>query len=137
MTVDYSHEAREHGSRLVRGLFLAAGLVFVAVGILGIFLPILPATPFMILAAACFARSSARFYNWLLNNPTFGPTVREWRRHRSIPYRTKLAAIGLMAATLATSIVFFVEGAYLKWALGVLGLLLAVWMYRIPSRDRP
>lgn len=137
MSVDYSNEAREHGSRLVRGLFLAAGFVFVGVGILGVFLPVLPATPFMILAAACFARGSVRFYNWLLNNRTFGPTVLEWRRHRSIPYRTKLFAIALMSVTLASSVVFFVEGVYLKAALGALGVLLAVWMYRIPSRDRP
>jgi uncharacterized membrane protein YbaN (DUF454 family) len=137
VSIDYSHEVREHDSRLVRWLFLGAGWVFVAVGVLGIFLPVLPATPFMILAAACFARGSARFYNWLLNNRTFGPTVLEWRRHRSIPYRTKLIAIALMSATLATSIAFFVEPVPLRWALGALGVLLAVWIYRIPSRDRP
>ena len=135
--VDYSHEVRHHDSRVVRSLFLAAGLGCLALGLLGVFLPVLPTTPFLLLAAACFARASARFYNWLLNNPVFGPTILEWRRHRSIPWRTKLAAIVLMTLTLAVSIVFFVEDAYLQWVLGALGLLLAGWLYSVPSRDRP
>ena len=137
MRIDYSHEMRRHDSRLVRGLYLGAGFAFTGIGVLGIFLPVLPATPFMLLAAACFARGSARFYNWLLNNRSFGPTILEWRRHRSIPWRTKIVAIVLMSGTLAISIVFYVEDAYLKWALGALGLLLAGWLYRVPSRDRP
>jgi uncharacterized membrane protein YbaN (DUF454 family) len=88
-------------------------------------------------AAACYARASERFYNWLLNNRTFGPTIREWRRHRSIPYRTKLTAIVMMSLTLTSSIVFFVRNPYLQAALALLGATLAVWLYRIPSRDRP
>lgn len=135
--VDYSHEARNHDSRVVRALFLAAGLVFLALGMLGVFLPVLPTTPFLLLAAACFARGSTRFYNWLLNNPVFGPTILEWRRHRSIPWRTKITAIVLMSLTLAVSVFFFVEDAYLQWVLGALGLLLAAWLYSVPSRDRP
>ncbi len=135
--VDYSHEVRHHESRVVRVLYLGAGLAFVALGVLGLFLPVLPTTPFLLLAAACFARASSRFYNWLLNNPLLGPTILEWRRHRSIPYRTKVAAIVLMTLTLAVSVVFFVKDAYLQWVLGALGLLLAAWLYSVPSRDRP
>jgi len=134
--VDYSHEVRYHDSRLVRGLYLGAGFVLVAIGVVGIFLPVLPATPFLLLSAACFARGSARFYNWLLNNRTFGPTILEWRRHRSIPWRTKMMAIALMSGTLVVSIVFYVEDATLRWALGAMGLLLAAWLYSVPSRDR-
>ena len=133
---DYSHEVRPHNSRAVRLLFLALGFVFAGLGVLGAFLPVLPTTPFMLLAAACFARASARFYNWLLNNGTFGPLIVEWRRHRSIPYRTKLWAIALMSGTLTVSIVFFVPDPLLQGLLAVLGVLLALWMYAIPSRTR-
>lgn len=104
---------------------------------LGVLLPVLPATPFLLLAAACFARSSDRFYRWLLNHRAFGPLVREWRQHRSIPYRMKVFAIAMMASTLAVSIVFFVPAGWPQAALAVFGVLLAAWLYSIPSRDRP
>lgn len=134
---DYSAEVNHHRSPAVRALFWVLGTFFVALGIAGAVLPVLPTTPFMLLAAACYARASTRFYNWLLNSPTFGPTILEWRRHRSIPWRTKLTAIALMATMLSISIIFFVPGMWLKAALAVFGVLLTVWMYRIPSRDRP
>jgi uncharacterized membrane protein YbaN (DUF454 family) len=121
----------------MRLLLTVLGFTFVGVGVAGIVLPVLPATPFFLLAAACFARASERFYNWLLNHPTVGPTVQEWRRHRSIRYRTKLYAIVLMAVTLSVSIIFFVANPYLKAGLGILGVLLAIWLWRIPSRDAP
>ena len=126
---------REHDSPLVRGLLLAAGVTCVALGVVGIFLPLLPTTPFMLLAAACFARSSRRFHERLLANRTFGPLILEWEKHRSLPRRTKLTAIVLMSLTLAVSIVFFVERPWLQALLAAFGVLLAVWMYRIPSRD--
>lgn len=134
---DYSAEVRKHSSPVVRILLVAAGTACVGLGVLGLFLPLLPTTPFLLLAAACYARASPRFYNWLLNNRTFGPTIREWQRYRSIPYRTKLTAIALMSVTLTSSIVFFVRNPYLQATLAMFGVALAVWMYRIPSRDRP
>ena len=81
---DFSHEISVHPSRAVRVALVVAGTGFVGLGILGAFLPVLPTTPFMLLAAACYARASTRFYNGLLNNRAFGPTIREWRRYRSI-----------------------------------------------------
>ncbi|MCU0768519.1 MAG: YbaN family protein [Burkholderiaceae bacterium] len=120
----------------MRGLFMVLGSLALALGVLGIFLPLLPTTPFVLLAAACYARGSRRFHAWLLAQRTFGPIVHEWEQHRSIPYRTKLTAIALMSLTLAISIVFFVQPRWLQAALAALGLGLAVWMYRLPSRDR-
>ena len=122
--------------RALRAACFAAGCACLGLGILGLFLPVLPTTPFVLLAAACFARSSQRFYRWLMAHRRFGPLVREWRAHRSIPYRTKLAAIALMAASLSASIALFVRPAWLQVALAVFGLGLAVWLYRSPSRER-
>lgn len=135
--IDYSAETNLHDSPALRLLFGALGVLFVLLGIAGAFLPVLPTTPFMLLAAGCFARASARFYNGLLNNQTFGPTILEWRRYRSIPWRVKLTAIVLMVATLSISIIFFVPWPPLQMALAVFGLLLATLLYRIPSRDHP
>ena len=134
---DYSAEMRKHHFLSVRLAFLALGTLFMALGIAGVFLPVLPTTPFMLLAAACYARASTRFYNWLLNNPAFGPTILEWRRYGSIPYKVKCTAIVLMGVTLSISIVFFVPWPALQAALGIFGLLLGAYLYRIPSRDRP
>lgn len=120
-----------------RWLMIALGGLSLAIGLIGIFLPLLPTTPFVLLAAACFARGSERFHQWLLANRTFGPMVFEWERHRSLPYRTKVTAIVLMSLTMAVSIVFFVQPLWLKIALALFGVALALWMYRIPSRDRP
>ena len=121
----------------MRVVLVVLGLMFVAIGVAGLLLPILPGTPFFLLAAACFARASVRFYNWLLNHRVVGPTVREWQLHHSIPYRTKLWAIALMSGTLAISIIFFVEDRLVQTLLAVLGALVAIWMWRIPSRDEP
>lgn len=133
---DYSHHVSKHRLLSVRVLYLTLGCAFVALGIAGALLPVLPTTPFMLLAAACFARASHRFYNWLLNTRAFGPLILEWREHHSIPYRTKLVAIGLMAITLAASIILTVHEPWLQIALAAFGALLGIWLYRIPSRDR-
>jgi len=121
----------------MRVVLVVLGLVFVAIGIAGLVLPLLPGTPFFLLATACFARASVRCYNWLLNNRVVGPTVREWQVHHSIAYRTKLWAIVLMSGTLAISTIFFVEDRLAQVGLAVLCVLLTIWMWRIPSRDAP
>lgn len=133
---DYTAHVRKHPSRSIRVALALAGTGFVIVGLAGVFLPVLPTTPFLLVAAACYARASRRFYNALLNNRLFGPAILEWRQHRSIAWRTKWSAIVLMAVTFAISIVFFVQDAWLRSLLAAFGLTLAVYLYRIPSRDR-
>lgn len=133
---DYSEHVRAHRHPGVRLLFVVLGSVFVALGVLGAFLPVLPTTPFLILAAACYARGSPRFYNALLNNRTFGPLILEWRRHRSIPFRIKVIAILLMSVTLAASILTLNERPGLQLMLAAMGVGLGVYLWRIPSRDR-
>ena len=134
-SIRHGTHAREHGSPVVRALFFVAGVVALGFGVAGIFLPVLPTTPLVLLAAACFARSYRPFHEWLVAHRLFGPMVREWHEHRSIPYRTKLFAIGMMAGTLTVSIVFFVDPPWLKAALAVFGVGLGAWMYRLPSRN--
>lgn len=134
---DLSGEVNEHASPLVRHALIALGTLLVALGVIGAFLPVMPSTIFFLGAAACYARASERFYRWLVTHPQFGPTVREWQRYRSIPWRTKIFAIMLMSLTLGSSIIFFVRPLWLQIALALFGLGLAIYLYRIPSRDRP
>lgn len=121
----------------VRLLFAGLGSLFMLLGLLGVFLPVLPTTPFLLLAAACYARSSRRIYRWLLQHAHFGPLISEWREHRSMPYRAKRTALLLIAVSFGVSITFFVPGWPAKLAMGVGGLLLGAWIARIPSRDAP
>lgn len=76
-----------------RGLWLAAGVICLGLGIVGAFLPLLPTTVFIIMAAACFARSSPRLEAWLLADPRFGPSIRRWRERGAIPVPAKAAAL--------------------------------------------
>jgi len=132
---DYSHEVRKHRFKGVQAAFAVLGTLFLLLGIAGVFLPILPTTPFLLLATACYARSSRRFYNWLLNHPAFGPLIIEWRTYRSIPWRIKMVAIVTMILTFGSSILFFIKDGWLQLALAFFGLTMGVWLYRIPSRD--
>lgn len=118
----------------VRLVFAGLGTLFVALGVLGIFLPMLPTTPFLLLAAACYARSSRRIFNWLLNHPHFGPLIREWREHRAMPCRAKRTALVLIALSFAISIACFVPGWPARLAMAAAGLVLMAWIARIPSR---
>lgn len=127
--------ALKHHRREVRMLCLALGMGFVALGVAGVFLPLLPTTPFLLLAAACFARSSQRVHRWLLDHPVLGSTVRAWQQHRSLPRRTKRIAIVTLAITLGTSATLLASRPALQALLVLLGVALAIFLYRIPSRD--
>lgn len=75
-------------------LLMGLGFICLGLAILGVILPVMPTTCFVLMAAACFAKSSPRFYNWLLNSALFGPMIRNWQNTRSMPKRAKIMAIG-------------------------------------------
>jgi uncharacterized membrane protein YbaN (DUF454 family) len=94
------HESRNPA---IRYALLTVGWLSVVLGVVGIFLPVLPTTPFLLLAAACFARSSERFYNWLVNHPKLGPWIRDYLEGNGIPLKGKVYAIGLMWVSISFS----------------------------------
>lgn len=96
------------------------GVVSLGLGILGIFLPLLPTTPLLLLAAWCFVRSSPRLYDWLLNHPHLGEYIRNFREHHAIPLRVKIVSVTLVWLTLGYCIMAVVD----KWWWGQAGLLL-------------
>ncbi|MBF0267815.1 MAG: YbaN family protein [Alphaproteobacteria bacterium] len=116
---------------LLRALFLALGFVCVALGLLGAVLPVLPTTPFMILALWCFARSSQRFHRWLLNHKMFGPSLQKWERHRVIPLAAKIASIVAMTASMVY-VVFFSQAPW--YAMAGMGLAVAYAAWYILSK---
>jgi len=130
-------EHGEHGSPVVRAFFFVAGTVAFTLGIAGVLLPLLPATPLFILAAACFARAYRPFHEWMLGHRWLGPMLKEWYQHGSLPYRTKIVAIVTMLVSFGLSILLVVTQPWLQALLAMTALALAVWLYRIPSRDGP
>lgn len=122
-----------HGAPALRGVYLAAGLLFVALGFVGAFLPVLPTTPFLILAAACFARSSRRLESWLLDHSRFGPTLRDWRERGAIPRRAKMMSL---AGTTAGFVLFWLgnhPGPLLVSAVAALMLSGLAFVFTRPS----
>ncbi len=96
-------------SNLRRRVLIIAGSFFLGLGIIGIFLPLLPTTPFLLLATACYARSSERFYNWLLNNKWLGNYIKSYREGKGVPLKVKVLSISLLWITIGYSVVFVVH----------------------------
>ena len=128
------HILRLHDSWIMRWIYLGVGVTALVLGILGIFLPILPTTPFILLATACFARSSERFHVFLLGNRITGPIIYEWCMHRSIPRRVK-RWVYLMIFLSFSSSILIVSAVWLKLMLILLAIILTVFIWRIPVRD--
>jgi uncharacterized membrane protein YbaN (DUF454 family) len=97
-----------------RRLLIGAGTLSTGLGIIGIFVPILPTTPFLLLAAACYMRSSERFYHWLINNRIFGAYVRNYIEGRGMPIRIKIFTILLLWLTIGLSIAFGVQNIVIR-----------------------
>jgi len=116
---------------LARPFWLAGGLIALALGTLGIVLPLLPTVPFYLLAAFCFARSHPAWEQRLLDHPRWGPPLRQWRARRAISRPAKTAALTAMAASVGLSAVF----AGWPWVLAPLVIcsLSATWIWTRPE----
>ncbi|MEW6583829.1 MAG: YbaN family protein [Actinomycetota bacterium] len=129
--------ARPHPRRWVRVLAWCGGTAALLVGAVGVVVPVLPTTPFVLLAAGCYARASTRVHRRLVGHPRFGPLIGEWRRHRSIPHRTKLFALAVMPSSIALSIWLMRGHPWVQGMLAATALAVGGWLWRVPSRDRP
>lgn len=89
------------------------GMLCLLLGAVGLVLPLLPTTPFVLLAAGCFARSSPRMHQWLLNNALFGPVLQDWERNRCVSRRVKRVALTMMLVVGGTSVLLFVPRGWL------------------------
>ncbi|WP_343463844.1 DUF454 family protein [Pantoea sp.] len=117
-----------------RLLLLSLGWLAIALGTLGIVLPLLPTTPFMLLAAWCFARSSPRFHHWLMWRSPFGRYLRHWQQHRAMPPGSKGRAIALIVMSFALSL-YLVEVLWVRVMLLILLMALLFMLWRIPVVD--
>lgn len=122
------------GSRLVRGLLWLGGSVALVLGVLGVFLPGLPTTPFVLLAAACYARASPRLHTWMLNHRWIGPMLRDWERDRSLTRRIKAMALLSMAVMVGISLWGF-QGRVAVQLVLLATAAVGMWVvWRLPTR---
>lgn len=115
-------------------MYFVAGLILTGVGIAGYLLPVMPGTIFLILAAACFARSSARLETWLLDHPKLGPSVKAWRKNGAIPRRIKVIAIISMVVSFGILLAAHIPA---EWMIGAGVLLLASALFVATRPEGP
>lgn len=118
-------------SDLLRWILICIGWISIAGGIIGLFLPLVPTIPFLLLAAVCFSRSSQRFHGWLVDHKHLGPLLRDYLAHGGIPSRAKIMAIGMIwisfpASTFLLIEIFWVRVLLMATATGVTLYLLAI-----------
>ncbi|MDO5769466.1 MAG: YbaN family protein [Psychrobacter sp.] len=130
----YQSNIKQFSHPALRWVFLVLGFVFFALGIIGVALPVMPTAPFILLAAACWARGSRRFYHWLINHKHFGQYIRDWEDHRAVPRKAKwFACLGMSAST---SMLFFTlpdERLWVAWMVAMTCLAVSIYLWRLPD----
>jgi uncharacterized membrane protein YbaN (DUF454 family) len=125
---------KDKKGRVVRALLIVAGTASLSLGAIGIFVPLIPATPFLLLAAACYMRSSERLHNWLLNNRWFGEYIKNYQAGRGIPMKTKIIAIAFMWAAILYSTLFVVDEIFIaQVVLLAIAAGVSVHLIRLPT----
>lgn len=127
MTTEFTKPPR----RPLRWLWLVAGGCSLALGAVGVFLPLLPTVPFVLLAAFCFSRGSQRCEQWLLDHPTLGPPVRQWREQRAVPLRAKQLATVMMASS--SALAAWLLPSPWRWVPALCCAGVALWLWRLPT----
>jgi hypothetical protein len=122
--------------KLRRQLLIVAGTISTAIGILGIFVPILPTTPFLLLAAACYIRSSERFYRWLINNRLFGTYIRSYIEGRGMPLRTKIFTIFLLWIAIGISVCIGTQNLVVRIVLVLVAIGVTLHIIYIRARKQ-
>lgn len=118
---------------LIRLAFNFVGTIAVVLGLIGVFLPLLPTTPFLLLAAACYMRGSERMANWLMNNRLFGSYIRDFHENRGIPVKTKIWALSIMWVSLAIS-AWVMPVAWARPLLLIPGIGVTIYLWRYKTR---
>ncbi|MBM4170397.1 MAG: DUF454 domain-containing protein [Ignavibacteria bacterium] len=119
-------------------LLIAVGWIFVGLGVIGIFVPLMPTTIFFILAAASFAKSSERFYNWLINHPRFGKFIKDYREKKAMPLKSKIISISMMAIVITTSAFLFTQSIWIRILLFFILISVCIYIISLNTlKDEP
>ena len=130
------NKSKQSISKPIQILLITLGTFFVGVGIAGIFIPLLPTTPLLLISAALYAKSSTRFYNWLINNRIFGQYIKNYRAGKGIPLRLKIITITLLWVTIGYSAIFAVDILWVRIMLAIIAAGVTVHVIRIRSKKK-
>jgi len=128
-----SKQSGKTSNLLLKWILITMGTIFVGIGIIGIFIPILPTTPFLLLAAACYARSSTRFYNWLINNKLIGTYIKNYREGKGVPLKVKVFTILLLWITILFSVFFILLISWIKIILIIIAIGVTIHILTIKT----
>jgi uncharacterized membrane protein YbaN (DUF454 family) len=131
--VDSIKDNKRSSSGFVRGLWTIAGTISLGLGILGIILPLLPTTPFLLLAAFCYLKGSERMHKWLLNHRIFGKYIRNYLEGRGIPLKTKIIAISFIWITISFTAIFVIDMLWLRIILFIIAAAVTVYLIRFKT----
>lgn len=119
-----------------RTIYFVFGWIFLGLGVIGIFLPLLPTTPFLLLTAFCFSRSSEKWHRWLINQPHLGPFILDWQLHGVIRPRAKILATSLMVPLVTLSLIQPTVPLYGKLSAGFICSCVLVFIWTRPSKKK-
>jgi len=123
---------QKNNNIILRSVLATIGLVSTGLAVLGIFLPLLPTVPLLLLAAACFARSSERFHSWLLQHPHLGPMIRGYLEGQGIPLRSKILTIALLWLMISVSVLLLTTPLWVKITLLAIGSAVTIYLLQLP-----
>ena len=128
------HTVKEAKNPLLRFLWVGLGCLFVGLGAIGAVVPGMPTTVFLVLAAACFIRSSQRLYDWLISNKTFGPYLKDYREGKGIPRRAKVLALSMIVIFVSFAVFYAIEATQIKVLVGLIGLIGFLFVFfKVPA----
>ncbi len=130
---DFREDLHLSRSKTMRYIYMGLGFFFLVLAIIGVILPVLPTTPFLLVTAACWARGSPRFYHWLMNHQHLGPYLRAWRDERRIPRHAKIAASVMIVISISFAIVLVIPLLIAKIMTAVIGLVVILYLWRFPD----
>lgn len=119
---------------MVRNILLICGILSLILAFVGIFLPLLPTVPLVLLASFFFSRSSPRFHSWLLNNSFFGSMIKDWEQTKCMPLKAKIISISVLVVSIGLSVIFFVSHALIRFILIIIAGGVSAFIIRIPGK---
>ncbi len=126
---------KKNNSKIIRFILYLSGFLFLGLGILGVFLPILPTTPFLLLAASVFMHTNKNIYVWMFNNPWFGKQFKNYVKNKSVSKTVKISSIIILIATMAYSIVFVVENLWIRIIMIIILIAVSAHIFKLKTID--